>query len=251
MIYWTLKEAEGDLLGLLADLNQNILSEDEIARYTQMKIEKRKKEWVLGRMTAKALLSSNGLPYAGQSMASIWIDNQPEGAPYLPNGKVSGSLSISHRENIAVAAFTPLESTFLGIDLEKIESREMSFVEDFFTQAELDFTLKLSGEAQTIWITLVWSAKEAVLKAWQKGLRLDTRSIQIYPIDPALLISHPHTWQPINWKTNITGYPHCWLGWQRWNDFILTLATTLPETNNPAELPEIHGVELKNFPFFK
>ena len=102
MIFWTLKEAEGDLLGLLADPNQNILSEDELARFNQMKIEKRKKEWVLGRMTAKALLSSNGLPLSGQSMASIWIDNQPEGAPYIASEKASGSLSISHREGIAV-----------------------------------------------------------------------------------------------------------------------------------------------------
>ena len=248
MIYWTLKEAEGELLGLLADPNQKIFSENELARCNKMKIEKRKKEWVLGRMTAKTLLSSDGLPYAGQSMSSILIDNQPEGAPYLPNAIVAGSLSISHREDIAVAAYTSLQSTHLGIDLEKIEPREMSFVEDFFTEAEADYTMQLTGEAQTVWVTLVWSAKEAVLKAWQKGLRLDTRSIEIHPIDPNLLITKPPTWQPMRWQANIAGYPRCWLGWQRLNDFILTLAYTTLEAKNPADSLEIHRVDLKNFP---
>ena len=121
-------------------------------------------------------------------------------------------------------------------------------MEDVFTKAELDFTLQVSGEAQTVWITLVWSAKEAVLKAWQKGLRLDTRSIEIHPIDARFLVSKPDTWQRINWQAKIDGYPHCWLGWQRWNGFILTLAYTLPENKNPAVSPDIRRVDLKYFP---
>jgi len=248
MIFWTLQEAEGDLLGLLTTPNQPYLAEAEIQRCAQMKIEKRRREWVLGRMTAKALLTSEGLPFAGQPMNSLLIENHPEGAPYIANQANPGNLSISHRERVAAAAYTEFSTMQVGIDLEKIEPRAMSFVEDFFTQAEAAYTNNLSGEAQQVWITLVWSAKEAILKAWQKGLRLDTRSIEIQPVGPEHLLTRSDEWQPLAWQANISGFPLCWAGFRRWNEFILTLAYSLPESKNPVLSPDIHRVQLSNFP---
>lgn len=248
MIFWTLKEAEGDFLGLLADPNQDFLAPQERQRLAQMKIEKRRKEWLLGRITAKALLTSEGLPFAGQPLSSIEIDNHPEGAPYISNTQGSGNISIGHRDDIAVAAFTPQNNIRLGIDLETIETREMNFVEDFFTKVEADYTQSLAGEIQSVWTTLVWSAKEAILKAWQKGLRLDTRSIEIQPI-PATELSVKHdNWQIIQWRSKIDGYPDCWLGWQRWKTFVLTLAYTTSHGSNLDIKPQISQVLLNNFP---
>lgn len=248
-IYWTLQEAEGNLLGLLSESPQDLLSDEELGQFMRMKVDKRKTEWLLGRLTAKSLVTSPELPLAGKAFSSISIENHPEGAPYLAKPRSQGCLSISHRQNIAVCAFTPAHDVQVGIDLEHIEPREMSFVEDFFTPREADHTKQLGEETRHLWSTLVWSAKEAVLKAWQKGLRLDTRSIEIFPIDAENLQSPSTQWQPIGWKANIEGFPQCWLGWQKWNDFVITLACTLPDDDFQPHQEGIIRVQLEHFPF--
>jgi len=247
-IYWTLQEAEGNLLGLLSDPIQDLLSDDELLQFTPMRVEKRKTEWLLGRLTAKSLVTSPNLPFAGVRFSSITIANHPEGAPFIAKPRSHGCLSISHRQNIAVCAFTPSPDMTIGIDIEQIESRELSFVEDFFTQSEADYTKQLQEETRHLWSTLVWSAKEAVLKAWQKGLRLDTRSIEVFPIDPEVLEHTSTQWNPIKWKANIKGFPQCWLGWQRWNNFVITLACTTLDKESQPDPAEIIRIQLENFP---
>ncbi len=244
-IYWTLQEAEGDLLGLLNDSDQKLLTDKEFSRLNSMKVHKRKCEWLLGRLTAKALISSPGLPLEYQPWSSIEIGNHSEGAPFVSNPPDTGNLTISHRRNIALCAFTADADQSIGIDLEEIEPREMSFVEDFFTAEEADYTRELSEKNRHIWVTLVWSAKEAILKAWQKGLRLDTRSIQIFPISGESIQSHTAIWKTLNWQAKIDGYPACWVGWQRWKNFIITLATTTPPNSSWETIVRI---DLQNFP---
>ena len=58
--------------------------------------------------------------------------------------------------------------------MEQVEAREWSFVEDFFTQSEAEYTKQLEGETRHLWSTLVWSAKEAVLKALGTGWAFGT-----------------------------------------------------------------------------
>ena len=247
-IYWAMQEAEGNLLGLLDKPTQNLLSKEELSRFGQMKVEKRKIEWLLGRITAKALLTSTHLPFTGLPFSTVVIDNHPEGAPFITEPVTRGSLSISHRQNIAVCAFTPLSDRKLGIDLEKIETREMSFVEDFFTHTEANHTKNLPEETRHIWSTLVWSAKESILKAWQKGLRMDTRNIEIFPIDPNVLCAKTNRWEPIRWKARIEGYPDCWAAWHRWENFVITIAITAKKGENLARPPAINRVFLDNIP---
>lgn len=247
-IYWTLQEAGDNLLGLLSSSPEDLLSTEEHRLFQQMKVEKRKTEWLMGRLTMKALLTADRQPLSGAPFPSITIANHVEGAPFISQPHTEGCISISHREKIALCAFTSAPATNLGIDLEMIEPRQMAFVEDFFTQNEADYTRQLEGCTRDIWTTLVWSAKEAILKAWQKGLRLDTRTIDIFPIDPGNLKNPSTGWQPIQWKANIEGFPQCWLGWRRWNNFVITLACTL-QKDNPQETPgEIHQIQLGQLP---
>jgi len=245
-IFWTIQEAESDFISLL-NSPERYLAPKERERYSGMRVEKRKTEWLLGRIAAKALITSQGLPYHGQSYSAIEIANHPEGAPFIKNpSHTTGTLSISHREEVVVCAFCPQLERTLGIDIELIEPREISFVEDFFTQAEADYAKELPFEPRLIWTTLVWSAKEAILKAWQKGLRLDTRSIEIFSINPDDLLSATTWWQPLEWKSKVDGFPDCMLIWQKWDDFIITLAVTVPEEGHGFSIDGIIRIQLSN-----
>jgi phosphopantetheinyl transferase (holo-ACP synthase) len=67
----------------------------------------------------------------------------------------------------------------VGADVEHVESRDPAFVHDFFTPNEG----ALVSNCPTLWrdtfVTILWSAKEAVLKAIRYGLRVDTRRVEI------------------------------------------------------------------------
>ncbi|MEJ2759421.1 MAG: 4'-phosphopantetheinyl transferase superfamily protein [Anaerolineales bacterium] len=134
------------------------------------------------------------------------------------------------------------------------QSRQFSFVEDFFTAQEVRFIQSLDSGAviQDAVVTLIWSAKEAILKAWQKGLRLDTRHIDILPetsIPFQFDYANPEKWQPLNWRTDLPNVPSCWLGWRRWENFILTLAVTQNDRIEPDHSPQITELKLNHLPF--
>ena len=69
--------------------------------------------------------------------------------------------------------------TALGCDLEEIEPRSAGFVADYFTQREAAAVAAVPATARDIAVNLLWSAKEAVLKARRTGLRSDTRSVEL------------------------------------------------------------------------
>ncbi|MCB2180348.1 4'-phosphopantetheinyl transferase superfamily protein [bacterium] len=242
-VFWTIKKAGDEFSSLrLSDL-QALLSPPELQRFQEMKIPKRRQEWLLGRVTAKHLLMAAEPTFSEVPNNALTISNHPEGAPFLSSHLGTGPISITHREHIAAAAYSPSHGQ-VGIDLEWVESRQFSFVEDFFTPNEVSFIQRLdAGIAfQDAMVTLIWSAKEAILKVWQKGLRLDTRHIEILPEKNILYqfdFANPQQWQSLNWHTDLTGYPTCWLAWRKWGNFILTLAVSNPENAPPPAIIEI------------
>lgn len=202
----------------------SVLSPAELGKWEGMHILKRASEWLYGRWTAKHLLTSHGLPWEGKPFPSITISNAEEGAPLVAKTDIPGCLSISHRAEMAVAAFYTGDDRQVGIDLELIEPREDSFIHDWFTADEAAYAFSLEGDQRWTWVTMAWSAKEAVLKAWQKGLRLDTRSVELLPGEGG---EEEDSWMRLVYRSNQPGFPMCWLGWQRLGDYVLTLAYTL------------------------
>ena len=237
-VYWYLDEA-GSTPSLEPFSPEENLHTLELARLKDMKIPKRREEWLHGRLTAKRLLTAPGLPLEDVPFPQIFITNQAEGAPEIAAPLTPGCLSISHREKLAVAAYTQIPDHTVGIDLEFIEPRAWSFIKDFFTTAEADYAHDLPEAEKNVWATLAWSAKEAVLKAWQKGLRLDTRRVEISPVPADQLASSPDTWQLLTWQAHLDGFPDCWLVWRRWGEYVLTLAGEKKKGDPHDEPPEI------------
>lgn len=124
-----------------------------------------------------------------------------------PVPRVSGmrlpiSLSISHSSQMALCAlhaaggrwkmpdrrvsaispgFPPGGLVQVGVDIEQVAPRSDSFVAAYFAADEMRWVGQALGDEQALMATVTWSAKEAVLKALQIGLTVDTRRVICLP----------------------------------------------------------------------
>lgn len=138
------------------------LSEKEAALYSAFRVEKRRKEWLAGRLAAKALLAGAG----EKDLSAFEIGMDRLGRPSCGGAL----LSISHSGGWALAAAKP-GSEFLGADLEKIEERHPAWYADYFHPAELPVPDPSAA-------TRLWAIKEALMKALGLGLMADPRDIK-------------------------------------------------------------------------
>jgi len=222
VISWLMDEVGPEGADLIEIPMENQLSLQEISRYELMRFPKRRKEWLQGRLASKKLLTL-AVPFlAGASWDTITIANQPEGAPFVEfqGQRLPLTLSISHREGMAVAAVSETPGIRLGIDLEWVEPHPESFYQDFFTPFEQDMQNRANPERRAWLGTLIWSAKEAVLKALGTGLRLDTRTIEILDYAPTWVDG----WGQI--KLRIANDSRCnWQGfWLEYGNYLITMA---------------------------
>jgi len=163
----------------LASLDSNCLSDVERAHLAQLRFERRRAEWLLGRWAAKQLLRRVLPQMANLPLSALSIENSPVGVPQvrLAGERLPGCLSISHRDGGALVAWTQASSGHLGVDLERVEAHSAAFAADYFTPAEQH--LVAEAEQKDVALSCLWSVKEAMLKALQTGLRLDTRSVEV------------------------------------------------------------------------
>ncbi|MRR29620.1 4'-phosphopantetheinyl transferase superfamily protein [bacterium] len=169
-------------------------------------------------------------------MNQITIANHAEGAPFV---KVDGQilpiqLSISHREGMAAVGLSINPEISLGIDLEWVEDHPHSFYEDFFTAGEVNLLAAVSADRLAWTGTLIWSAKEAMLKALGKGLRLDTRTVEITGISRTTVDG----WGSIDMRiANIND--KCFQGvWRECGPYVLTMAI-----RNAKNRPVFHRID--------
>ena len=138
------------------------LSEKEAAQHAAFVMEKRRSEWLAGRLAAKLLLAAPGEPLSRYEIASDLLGRPSCGGTLL---------SISHSNGWAVAAVKP-GAAFLGVDLEKIEPRHPAWYRDYFHPTELPRPDASEG-------TRLWAVKEAVMKALGLGLMADPMHIRV------------------------------------------------------------------------
>lgn len=221
-ISWLIGETGQKGAGLTWVENLEWMSSGESEQLRSLRFEKRRSEWLLGRMTAKTLLTNCLDGYRGIAFPRITIANRADGSPYvlLDGQQQSLSISLSHRQGMAVAAVCQDETIRAGIDLEWIEERDASFYEDYFTREENRLLDGFPGGERAKWGTLIWSAKESMLKALGQGLRVDTRSVQVLRIGNTF----EDGWRRMDLQT--TDDPiQSWQGWWRQlGNHILTLA---------------------------
>ena len=148
-----------------------------------LRVDKRRRDWLLGRWTAKSLIRTylqrkNG---ADVDISHIAVLADDDGAPHavVAGHRLAASISISHSHATAFCALSASGS--IGADIEKIEARSELFVADYLTVEEQSAVASTPTPDRARLINAIWSAKESILKARRTGLREDPRSICCLP----------------------------------------------------------------------
>jgi 4'-phosphopantetheinyl transferase len=213
-------------------LKNDWLCASELVCLTSFPFVKRRTDWRLGRWTAKqAIAACLHWPTDPQALAQIEIRATPSGAPEaLPPGLTTPlSFSISHRAERAMCAVSPVRMR-LGCDLEIPEEHSHAFVTDYFTAEEQNLVARVGCEDRPSLLALLWSAKESALKALGQGLRLDTRSVVVTPIESQPDVSG---WSPLQVRCVDNQVFHGW--WRNTNGFLHTIVSN-PDPECPIEI---------------
>ena len=174
-VYW-LEQTEADV-----PAKNDWLSENEAARLGSLRFAKRRRDWRLGRWTAKlAMAAYRNLPGDSQTLRDVEIRPALSGAPevFFAGQPAPVTISLSHCDGVAVCAVAP-SSVALGCDLEIIETRSECFTADYFTAEEVRLVARACADDRSRLLTVLWSGKECALKALRVGLRFDTRSVVV------------------------------------------------------------------------
>ena len=206
------------------------LSARELRVMHALHFKKKRRDWRLGRWTAKLALT-RFLPDTRISMNDWEIIADASGAPsvYLAGNASEIRVSLSHSNDQSLVILSG-HQLHIGCDMEWIEERRQSFEETFFTAAELDILEHWPIQHRDCLVTLIWSAKESVLKSLRTGLKADTRRVQVF--DPEVPPSD--AWQPLTARDELTESTyHGW--WRNHKGMIHTVVANLKFTA-PIEL---------------
>jgi len=215
------------------------LSAGERARLGSLRFAKRHTEFRTRRWTAKQTLARMlGLDTDPAALATIEIGHESGGAPFVcieRQRREDLEVSLSDRAGWAVClarqATGGREPAGLGIDLEIVEPRSEAFVDDFFTSGEREWVRRLApGDTRHAAANLIWSAKEAALKVLKRGLRADTRTVEVHVDQRA----RADGWAVLEVQAAGRGLLPGW--WRRDGVFVLTLAAAHP-FEPPRQLP--------------
>ncbi len=223
MIYCLLQSSSAHLDLSTGQVPLELLTPAEQKYFEQLKAEKRRHDWLLGRWTGKRLMQAvigKGIP-----LNAIEILPAEDGAPMVrvqaSQGRGPWMLSISHSHDCGFCGGVEGDVP-LGVDIERVEARTEGFARDYFVGEELALVETTPREGRDGIVTAIWSAKEAALKAIRVGLLLDTSAVTCLPQGNGLDWSPlTITWNALKLKRAapaLTGW------WRRQGDFVLTLA---------------------------
>lgn len=205
------------------------LSEAEQAIFDRFRFELRRNSYLAGRWVAKDLIKK--ALSLDNAFCEISILNESSGKPYAIIGDIplDGELSISHGGCWAVAALS-VDGLRVGVDVEVVTPRPKSFVGDYFTSDEIEI-LECRLENYDRAVTLIWSAKEAMLKALGLGLRLDTRRVWVDSYN------NPKEGNPEGWNRLTLGtIDDTWSGYWRQIEGAVLVFVTDSQRDSEVEL---------------
>jgi 4'-phosphopantetheinyl transferase len=171
---------------LVRELMTEQLTSAELRCCSANAIEKRRAEFVSGRLAAKAALAQHAsLTTDGVKSLSIVVEQgftsgRPAVVRTTDGAAIGLHLSISHSEEIAAAA---VHNERIGLDLTPVRAQDQSFRDEAFVPGELeDWAVALRCAADSPFVcAAAFAAKEAALKWLGIGLRLPLHAVCVQP----------------------------------------------------------------------
>jgi len=142
----------------------------------------RRRDFRLGRLAAKRALALVAGCDGALARGRFEVRPAESGAPqaFRDEAPLAVAVALSHSHGWAAAA-VQRGSGPLGCDLERIEARSPAFLDEYLASNEREFVEKGPESERPLRVTLMWSAKEAVMKALGEGLRLAPASVEVAP----------------------------------------------------------------------
>lgn len=165
-------------------LAQRWLAPREQSLLSRRAVEKRRNEFVAGRIAAKtAAARLRGMPLTRDVAHTIVEEGETAGQPIAvdPSGiRIQAvHLSITHSQGVAIAAAA---TEPIGIDLAPVAEYTRSFEEAAFLDGELDCWDQVLGGSKSEPVRAVgFAAKEAALKWLGVGLRAGLHEVRVSP----------------------------------------------------------------------
>ncbi len=167
---------------------QSFLTWREMEILGRFTVDKRRVEWLGGRLNMKMLLTEHCA--SGYDFLNFEILPGADGEPVatLKHGgafevPLRHSLSLSHRDGATASALCVDPEAAIGVDIEIMETRSELMLEDYFSGPEAALLAALPAGLHPFRIALGWSLKESVLKAKRIGLAAPAKSVIIEKID--------------------------------------------------------------------
>ena len=147
-----------------SDLPAALLSKEEQIFFTRFNYPKRRREWLGGRIAAKAaMLACPDNESSLSRMNEITILPDEHGRPVTGSG-IKQMVSISHSSQFAVACAA--KQGVCGIDLQKISSKLPGLTSRFTSSNEQQLLARQYPDfPEDIRLTMIWTTKEAVKKS--------------------------------------------------------------------------------------
>jgi len=149
----------------------DVLTPDEQARCDAFGSDDRRRQFALGRTAARTLAAAR----LGGPPDAVALAVAADGAPEVPGAH----LSIAHTgRGEAAAAAAALAAVPVGVDLEAVRPRRPDLWRRILRDDEQSVLASLGGPSDDTQ-TLLWTLKEAVLKAQRTGFRAGGRSVRL------------------------------------------------------------------------
>jgi len=185
--YYSSLQRRANAMDLIA---RRYLNHMDSAEYEQAKTIERKMEHLYSRIALKDAVR-NHIRKKGEDYAypvEIFCVHDERGKPVIyGEGQMEDRLeglcvSLSHKEDAALAM---VSDTPVGVDIEKKQARDESFLKSAFTAPERTL-LKSLGEQE--WATRFWVAKEACAKKSGEGLKGNPKRFEVTAVEGEVLL---------------------------------------------------------------
>lgn len=218
-----ISKAEGDAFTAAAI---ECLHEKEMLQLNKFPVEKRKRSFLSGRLSAKKAIKEqlNNAVLEHEILIQSGVFEFP--LVREPVCAMTTAVSISHSDSMGAAIAYP-DSHPMGLDIEKIQPDKLHVIKTQMTDKDLELIPLLAPGNEYLGLTMLWAAKEALSKAIKCGMMVSFKVLELSRYEESNGVSYAEF-------THFSQYKVCFL-----TNSGCVLALALPRKSHIQNLDEL------------